>query len=93
MEKWISAFVRHFNICGISTVFFMYERSAIVLERYLENYLDYRRECNKMKDFNRCYDYSLKILTNKDYVNDMKVCKTYHELTLMCRFNPNNDTT
>lgn len=30
----------------------MYERSAIVLERYFENYLDYRRECNLRDNFN-----------------------------------------
>lgn len=29
----------------------MYERSAIVLERYFENYLDYRRECNLRDNF------------------------------------------
>lgn len=30
----------------------MYERSAIVLERYFENLLDYRRECNLRDNFN-----------------------------------------
>ena len=30
-------------------------------------------------------------LTNKDYVNIMRVCKRYHELTLMYHFNPIND--
>lgn len=30
----------------------MYERSAIVLERYFENYLDYRREYNLRDNFN-----------------------------------------
>ena len=33
-------------------IFSMYERSAIVLERYFENLLDYRRECNLRDNFN-----------------------------------------
>ena len=34
----------------------MYERSAIVLERYFENLLEYRRECNLKDNFNNYCD-------------------------------------
>ena len=30
----------------------MYERSAIVLERYFDNLLNYRRECNLRDNYN-----------------------------------------
>lgn len=39
----------------------MYERSAIVLERYFENYLDYRRECNLRDNFNYYCELVLKL--------------------------------
>lgn len=69
----------------------MYERSAIVLERYFENLLEYRRECNLRDNFvNYCelieklekyqVNYQKEFTATQDFSESVKKVKSIQEL-------------
>ena len=58
----------------------MYERSAIVLERYFENYLDYRRECNLRDNFSNYCELVQKLeIYQTNYQKEYDAIQDYNE--------------
>lgn len=58
----------------------MYERSAIVLERYFENYLDYKRECNLRDNFSNYCELVQKLeVYQTNYQKEYDAIQDYNE--------------
>jgi len=58
----------------------MYERSAIVLERYFENLLEYRREGNIKENFNNYCDLVEKLEKYQiNYEKELSATEEYEE--------------